>query len=117
MTAERGQDLAAGGTARSGHTLERLVYMANQIAREFGNQRPGDSVEATWDHLWHFWDPRMRALIVSHWQSGGEGLVDIARAAVAKLASPQAPEPQTKATEFNRAGDHEDGRDLMSDAG
>jgi len=27
------------------------------------------------------------------------------------------PEPQTKATEFNRAGDNESGRNLMSDAG
>ena len=100
-----------------GHTLDKLVYMTNQIAREFANQRPKEAVEATWDHLWHFWDPRMRSMIVAHWQAGGEGLSDIAQAAVRKLAQPKAPEPQTKATEFNRAGDHEEGRNLMSDAG
>ena len=82
MTSGRDPVLAAGGTARSGHTLERLVYMANQIAREFGNQRPRDSVEATWDHLWHFWDPRMRSMIVAHLREGGEGLSDNAKAAV-----------------------------------
>ena len=98
-------------------THDKLVYMANQIAREFHNQRPRDSVDATWDHLWHFWDPRTREMIVAHLDAGGEGLSETAKAAVAKLATPHAPEPQTKATEFNQAGDHEDGRNLMSDAG
>ena len=99
------------------HTLDRLIYMANQIAREFGHQRPHEAVDATWDHLWHFWDPRMRSMIIDHLDAGGEGLNDIARAAVAKLSRPGAPQPQTKATEFNRADDHESGRNLMSDAG
>ena len=98
-------------------TLDKLIYMANQIAREFENQRPREAAEATWDHLWHFWDPRMRAMIVDHLRAGGAGLGETARAAVAKLAEPVKPEPQTKATEFNKAGDHEEGRNLMSDAG
>jgi len=98
-------------------TLDKLVYMANQIAREFENQRPREAVEATWDHLWHFWDPRMREMIVAHHEAGGEGLSDIARAAVAKFASAAVPESQTKATEFNEAGDNDSDRDLMSDAG
>jgi formate dehydrogenase subunit delta len=98
-------------------TLDKLVYMANQIAREFENQRPREAAEATWDHLWHFWDPRMRGMIVDHLAAGGAGLGETARAAVTKLASSVAPEPQTKATEFNHAGDHEEGRNLMSDAG
>jgi formate dehydrogenase subunit delta len=98
-------------------TLDKLIYMANQIAREFGNQRPGEAAEATWDHLWHFWDPRMREMILAHHEAGGEGLSETARAAVAKLASSVPPQPQTKATEFNRAGDHDSDRNLMSDAG
>jgi formate dehydrogenase subunit delta len=107
---------AAGGIS-GGHTIDRLVYMANQIAREFAGQRPGEAAEATWDHLWHFWDPRMRTMILAHLEAGGEGLSDIARAAVARLAGAAAPQPQTKATEFNRAGDHHTDRNLMSDAG
>ena len=87
----------------SGQTLDRLVYMANQIAREFAGQRPREAVDATWDHLWHFWDPRMRGMILAHLQAGGEGLSEIAKAAVAKLAGDKEPEPVTKATEFNSA--------------
>ena len=98
-------------------TLDKLVYMANQIAREFENQRPREAVDATWDHLWHFWDPRTREMIVAHLQAGGAGLGETAKAAVAKLATPVEPRPQTKATEFNEAGDSESDRDLMSDAG
>ena len=99
------------------YTMDKLIYMANQIAREFRNQRPNDAVEATWDHLWHFWDPRMRAMILAYQQQGGDRLCFIAKAAVAKLAQLETPASQTKATEFNRANDHESGRDLMSDAG
>ncbi len=31
---------AGGGRRMSGHTLDKLIYMANQIAREFENQQP-----------------------------------------------------------------------------
>ena len=94
-------------------SLDRLVYMANQIAREFASQRPAEAAEATYDHLWHFWDPRMRAMIMAHEAAGGEGLDDIARTAVRKLAASRGvPTPVTRATEF---GGHDDGR--MSDAG
>ena len=96
-------------------TLDKLVYMANQIAREFAGQRPRDAAAATWDHLWHFWDPRMRQMILAHLDAGGEGLSDIARAAVARLAAPVEPEPQTKATEFNQVGEGASG--AGSDAG
>jgi formate dehydrogenase subunit delta len=102
----------------SGTTLDRLVYMANQIAREFAAQRPGEAAQATYDHLWHFWDPRMRALILDHLAAGGVGLSDLARDAVTRLdRSSSEPRAVTKATEFNKAGDHDADRDLMSDAG
>ena len=42
---------------------ERLVYMANQIAREFAHV--GDPAAATADHIAKFWDPRMRARILA----------------------------------------------------
>jgi len=99
----------------SERTLAKLVYMANQIAREFAGQRPRDAAEATWDHLWHFWDPRMRSMIVAHLAAGGDGLSDIAKAAVGKLASPAEPEPRTHATEFSDEGGDE--AETMSDAG
>ena len=99
----------------SGQTLDRLIYMANQIAREFTNQRPHEAVDATWDHLWHFWDPRMRSMIVAHLREGGEGLGDVAKAAVAKLAGDAEPESRTQATEYTRPGADE--TEPMSDAG
>ena len=99
----------------SGQTLDKLIYMANQIAREFASQRPREAVEATWDHHWHFWDPRMRSMIVAHLREGGAGLSDISKAAVAKLAGDAEPEPVTKATEFNSADQGASG--AGSDAG
>ena len=84
----------------SGTTLDRLIRMANQIAAEFAHQQPGNAVAATYDHLWHFWDPRMKAAILAHSAEGGAGLSEPAAAAVARLARGREPEPQTRATEF-----------------
>lgn len=99
-------------------TLDRLVYMANQIAREFSGQQPAEAAQATYDHLWHFWDPRMRSMILDHHAAGGSGLSDVARQAVEKLnLSSGEPRPVTKATEFNRAAENEGDASLMSDAG
>jgi formate dehydrogenase subunit delta len=69
----------------SSHTLDKLIYMANQIGREFSSQQPGQAAEATADHLRRYWDPRMRAMIREHVDAGGEGLGEIARAAVMTL--------------------------------
>ena len=101
----------------SSQTLDKLIYMANQIGREFANQHPDEAAEATYDHLWHFWDPRMRGMIVDYAREDGERLNEVARAAVARLASGDHPESVTKSTKFNKAGDHEGDRNLMSDAG
>ena len=72
----------------SAPTLDKLVYMANQIGREFSGQRPTEAVEATYDHLWHFWEKRMREAIIAHLDAGGEGMTDIARNAVYMLTPP-----------------------------
>ena len=61
-------------------TLERLIYMANQIASNVLNEP--DPVAFTADHLEKFWDPRMKAMIAA---SDHAGLSDIAAAAVARL--------------------------------
>jgi formate dehydrogenase subunit delta len=65
---------------------ERLVAMANDIAAFFdaGND-PAAAAQAVRTHLVKFWDPRMRVAIVAHLDSGGDGLGDTARRAVASL--------------------------------
>jgi formate dehydrogenase subunit delta len=99
-------------------SLDKLVYMANQIAREFTSQHPREAVQATYDHLWHFWDPRMRARIADDLANGGDGLSEVARQAVEKLVqSSGEPRPVTKATRFNKAVDPGGDPTLMSDAG
>jgi hypothetical protein len=61
--------------------------MATQIATAFRTQGPESAAEAAYDHIWQFWSPRMRRMIVDHLASSGEGLNDIARGAVTRLAA------------------------------
>ena len=64
---------------------ERLVYMANQIARNVEAQGPATAVQATADHITLFWDPRMRDQILDILAAGGEGLSPLAAKAVTLL--------------------------------
>ena len=70
--------------------IERLVAMANDISAFFAaDPDRGEAARNVATHLRRFWDPRMRRQIVAHFQSGGNGLHDIARAAVGLLAEEQ----------------------------
>ena len=64
---------------------QRLVIMANQIARAFAPQKHAAAVASTAEHIAKFWDPRMRAHIRAHMAEGGSGLHPIAKDAVAAL--------------------------------
>ncbi len=66
-------------------SLDKLVYMANQIAKFFESQGQEQAVAGTADHIQKFWDPRMRAEIFAHLQAGGAGLDPIVRAALESL--------------------------------
>lgn len=48
----------------------RLIYMANQIARNFAVQGEEVAVAATAQHIVDFWDPRMKAAILACDQTG-----------------------------------------------
>lgn len=63
----------------------KLIYMANQIAKNFAAQGEEAAVAATADHIAKFWDPRMRARIRAIAAEGG-ALDAIARSAVERLA-------------------------------
>lgn len=58
----------------SANTMERLVYMANQIGKFFEPQGYEKAVKGVAKHIKDFWDPRMRARIEDHIAAGGEGL-------------------------------------------
>lgn len=46
-------------------THDKLIYMANQIARNFAVQGHEAAVAATAEHIVLFWDPRMKEAIPS----------------------------------------------------
>lgn len=94
-------------------TLDKLIRSINQIAAEFEHQQPGNAADATWDHLWHFWDARMVREIVAHESAGGDGLSEVGRLAVRRLATGRIPASQTQATEFGPSADGE----VPADAG
>lgn len=45
--------------------IERLRYMADQIARNFAVLGETEAIAATADHIAKFWDPRMKAQILA----------------------------------------------------
>lgn len=77
---------AAGGEEAVMSTGERLIYMANQIARNFeaeGSERAAIRVE---EHMRLYWDPHMRARIVELARRSQQ-LSPIAAAAVSRIGA------------------------------
>ncbi|HEX3064709.1 MAG TPA: formate dehydrogenase subunit delta [Dongiaceae bacterium] len=69
-------------------TIQRLVYMANQIESFFIAEAPDHAAAAIADHIRKYWDPRMRRQIFEHLAAhGGEGLKPAALAAIQTLAA------------------------------
>lgn len=68
--------------------VERLIDMANDIANFFAADPDREAgIEGVANHLRKFWEPRMRRQLIEHVQAHGpDGLSDVARAGVARLA-------------------------------
>lgn len=62
------------------NTVDRLVYMANQIATNLVTD--DDPITAIAQHIELFWDPRMKMMIL---ENGGQGLSPTAAAAISRL--------------------------------
>jgi formate dehydrogenase subunit delta len=75
-------------------SLEKLVYMANQIGKFFSSQGQEQAAAGTADHIRKFWDPHMRATIAAHLEAGGAGLDPVARLAVERLEDAQKVKPE-----------------------
>ncbi len=69
---------------------DKLAYMANQIGRFFAHQPHDKAVAAIEAHLRRFWDPRMRAGIVTHPDGETVRLDPNVREAVERLTEKQA---------------------------
>lgn len=61
---------------------DRLVAMANQIARAFAVQGEARAVPQIEEHIRLFWNPAMRQAIAAHAAAGGDGLLPLALKAV-----------------------------------
>lgn len=80
---------------------EHLVYMANQIGKNFAVMGDVEAAAATADHIATYWDPRMKEAL----RADRSGLEDIAAAAIRILDEDRHPPHQTRATESaNRGG-------------
>lgn len=64
---------------------EKLIYMANQIARSFQSRTYDEAVAATADHISNFWEPRMRAQLFAMLDSNDAKLDAIVRDARPKI--------------------------------
>lgn len=68
-------------------SVEHLVRMANDISDFFGSEAQRSvAVDGVANHIRLYWEPRMRRQIHAHLEAGGEGLGELARAAVRQLA-------------------------------
>lgn len=75
---------------------DKLVMMANQIAKFFETHGEARAVPQIAQHIKDFWDPRMRRGIQEHIEKGGAGLDPLALAALKTLRpAPQATVPQS----------------------
>lgn len=66
---------------------EKLVYMVNQIARNFEALGYDHAVAATEDHLLKYWEPRMKTRIRMLAAEHADALCAIASAALSRLGA------------------------------
>ncbi|HUW79278.1 MAG TPA: formate dehydrogenase subunit delta [Acidocella sp.] len=59
------------------HTIDRLVYMANQIGKAFDHLPRQEAVNEIAEHIKYFWEKRMLAQIYAHIDAGAKGLDDL----------------------------------------
>lgn len=60
---------------------DKLIYMANQIARSFRSRGHEHAVAATAEHISNFWEPRMRTQLFALLDADASRFDEIIRAA------------------------------------
>ena len=79
-------------------TEDKLRRMANQIAANLAIRGEDEAIAGTAEHIWKFWDPRMKAGIFA---DDPVHLSPIARAAIDSLRKGQEDQDHAVADEFN----------------
>src|SRR5438874_12432481 len=69
--------------------IDLLIKMANEIGEFFaGTAEAPEAARAVANHLKRYWEPRMRAQMISYFeQRNGAGLTELARSAVALMVA------------------------------
>lgn len=70
-------------------TPDKLVRMANQIARFMESKPEAEGIDTFAQHISDFWEPRMRTALLAFADEGGEGLHPIAVAALPRIRRPE----------------------------
>ncbi|MBA4207135.1 formate dehydrogenase subunit delta [Pannonibacter phragmitetus] len=68
---------------------DKLVYMANQIAKFMETKPHAEGVEGVASHINDFWEPRMRRQFFEIIDTGGKGLRPLVLEASEKIRRPQ----------------------------
>ena len=84
------------------HGLAKLRRMADQIGTNFAAIGHDKAVFSTADHIWKFWDPRLKAAIFADDRSL---LNPIAREAIEILAQGIRPTPPPADSQFNKVNE------------
>lgn len=74
MSAETDTHAAAHADGHADRGLQKLVYMANQIARFMASKPQDQGVAGVVAHINDFWEPRMRRHLFQVLDAGGAGL-------------------------------------------
>ena len=64
---------------------DKLVTMANQIARFMASKPHAEGVQGLADHITNFWEPRMRAQLFAMLSEGGHGFHPLVVEAAPKI--------------------------------
>ena len=68
--------------------IVHLVRMANDIGRYFASEpRREVAIKGIANHIERYWDPRMRRQIENYLSRGGNGLEELSKEAVTRLAA------------------------------
>jgi formate dehydrogenase subunit delta len=72
---------------------DKLIRMANQIARFMGSKPHDQAVAGVAQHISDFWEPRMRRQLFALIDAGGAGLDPLVLAAAPAIRPVAAPAP------------------------